>query len=107
MNRLTKTIQLLFNSIMASSSFAIGVPTTSYVAAAASEKNNKTTLELLLKLQKLMDEFKGKVAEMDEEMLTMKIENKLLKEKITELTRSSTTPSSSRRGFFGYGADEF
>jgi len=88
-------------------SLAIGVPTTSYLTAVAVEKNNKTMLELLFNLQKLIDEFKGKVAEMDEEMLTVKIENKLLKEKITKLTRISTPPSSSRGGFFGYGADEF
>jgi len=88
-------------------SLAIGFPTTSYLTAVAVEKNNKTMLELLLNLQKLIDEFKGKVAEMDEEMLTVKIENKLLKEKITELTRISTAPSSLRGGFFGYGADEF
>jgi hypothetical protein len=52
---------------------------------------------------------------MDEEMLTIKIENTLLKNKIKELTttgtvdggRGGSTGQSSRRGFFGYGADEF
>ena len=90
----------------------IGVPTASYIAAA---QQNKTTLEMLLNLQKLVDEFKVKAAEMDEEMRTIKIENTLLKNKITELTttgtvdggRGGSTGQSSRRGFFGYGADEF
>ena len=88
-------------------SLSIGVPTASTIAAAA--KQNKTTLEMLLHLQKLIDEFKGKVSEMDEEMRTVKIENQILKNKINELTSSSSTTktSPSRRGFFGYGADEF
>jgi hypothetical protein len=42
---------------------------------------------------------------MDEEMRTIKIENNILKNKINELTKADT--SSSKRGFFGYGADEF
>ena len=64
---------------------------------------------MLLNLQKLVDDFKVKVAEMDEEMRTVKIENQILKNKINELTSSSATATSSpsRRGFFGYGADEF
>lgn len=93
----------------------IGVPTASYIAAA---QQNKTTLEMLLNLQKLVDEFKVKATEMDEEMRTIKIENTLLKNKIKELTSNTTgtvvdggrggsTGPSSRRGFFGYGADEF
>ena len=88
-------------------SLSIGVPTASTIAAAA--KQNKTTLEMLLHLQKLIDEFKGKVSEMDEEMRTVKIENQILKNKLNELTSSSSTTktSPSRRGFFGYGADEF
>ncbi len=90
-------------------SLSIGVPTASTIAAAAAAKQNQTTLELLLNLQKLIDEFKGKVSEMDEEMRTVKIENQILKNKINELTSSSSTTktSPSRRGFFGYGADEF
>ncbi len=90
-------------------SLSIGVPTASTIAAAAAAKQNKTTLEMLLHLQKLIDEFKGKVSEMDEEMRTVKIENQILKNKINELTSSSSTTktSPSRRGFFGYGADEF
>lgn len=91
-------------------SLSIGVPTASTIAAvAAAAKQNQTTLELLLNLQKLIDEFKVKVTEMDEEMRTVKIENKILKNKINELTSSSATATSSpsRRGFFGYGADEF
>jgi len=64
---------------------------------------------MLLHLQKLIDEFKDKVTEMDEEMRTVKLENTLLKNKINELTSSNTksSPPPSRRGFFGYGADEF
>jgi regulator of replication initiation timing len=80
----------------------------SFITDAA--KQNKTTLEMLLHLQKLIDEFKDKVTEMDEEMRTVKLENTLLKNKINELTSSSSATaksSPSRRGFFGYGADEF
>jgi regulator of replication initiation timing len=90
-------------------SHTIGVPTASTVAAAAAAKQNQTTLEMLLNLQKVVDEFKVKVTEMDEEMRTVKIENQILKNKINELTSSSSTATSSpsRRGFFGYGADEF
>jgi regulator of replication initiation timing len=81
----------------------IGVPTQSSVTT---HQENKTTLELLLNLQQLVDDFKGKLVEMEEEMSTIKIENQILKNKINEL--SSTAKSSpSRRGFFGYGADEF
>jgi regulator of replication initiation timing len=69
---------------------------------------NKTVLEMLLHLQKLIDEFKDKFTEIDEEMRTVKLENTLLKNKINELTSSSSLAAqSSRRGFFGYGADEF
>ena len=85
-------------------SLSIGVPTASTIAAAAAAKQNQTTLEMLLRIQKLIDEFKGKASEMDEELRTVKIENQILKNKINELTSSS---SLSRRGFFGYGADEF
>jgi len=89
-------------------SLAIGVPTASHASAIA--KQNKSMLEMLIHLQKSLDEFKEKVAEMEEEMRTVKLENKLLKNKIHELTSSSSTAKSSppsRRGFFGYGADEF
>jgi regulator of replication initiation timing len=89
----------------------IGVPTASTLQANAIIKQNQTTLEMLLNIQKSLDEFKDKVAEMDEEMRTVKLENSLLKNKINQLTSSSysaTAKSSpSRRGFFGYGADEF
>lgn len=87
----------------------IGVPTAATLQANAILKQNQTTLEMLLNLQKLVDDFKVKVTEMDEEMRTIKIENQILKNKINELTSSSTiaTSSPSRRGFFGYGADEF
>lgn len=92
-------------------SIAIGVPTASYLTATAAVEKNKTTLELLLNLQKLVDEFKGKVAEMDDEMQAVKIENNILRQKIKALTTSSapvtTLAFSSRRGFFGYDADEF
>ena len=87
----------------------IGVPTAATLQANAILKQNQTTLEMLLNLQKLVDDFKVKVTEMDEEMRTIKIENQILKNKINELTSSSTTATSSpsRRVFFGYGADEF
>ena len=83
-----------------SSLHTVGVPAVSSLAAA---QQNKTTLEMLLNLQKLVDEFKVKATEMDEEMQTMKLENTLLNSKIKELQVSSP----SRRGLFGYGADEF
>jgi hypothetical protein len=86
----------------------IGVPNSSTIAAAATAHHQKTTLEILLNLQKSLDEFRSKVLEMEEEMQTVKIENNILKQKIHELT-STKPPSSSpsRRGLFGYGADEF
>jgi len=84
----------------------IGVPTASTLQANAIVKQNKTTLEMLLNIQKSLDEFKEKVAEMDEEMRTVKLENTILKNKINEMTSSSSS-SPSRRGFFGYSADEF
>jgi hypothetical protein len=89
-------------------SIAIGVPTASYRTAIAAVEKNKTTLELLLNIQKSLDEFKIKVLEMDEEMQAVKIENNILKKKIDELTSTTkSSPSPSRRGFFGYGPDEF
>jgi regulator of replication initiation timing len=98
-------------SIFVMSLALVGVPTASTIAAAAAMKQNQTTLEMLIHLQKLIDEFKEKVAEMDEEMRTVRLENTLLKNKINELTSTSSSAtaksSPSRRGFFGYGADEF
>jgi len=92
-------------------SIAIGVPTPSSIAAIAAIKTNTNTLEMLQNLQRLVDEFKTKLTEMDEEMQTVKLENSLLKNKINELTSitasPSPSPSPSRRGFFGYGAGEF
>lgn len=85
----------------------VGVPTVSTTASFAAVKQNKTTLELLLNLQQLVDDFKGKLVEMEEEMSTIKIENQILKNKINELTSTTKSSSPSRRGFFGYGADEF
>lgn len=85
----------------------IGVPTASSIAAAATAQQQKTTLEILLNLQKSLDEFRIKVLEMEEEMQTVKIENNILKTKINELTSTTKSSSPSRRGFFGYGADEF
>lgn len=86
----------------------IGVPTISSIKVAATMKTNISTLEMLQNLQRLVEEFKKKLTEMDEEMQTMKLENSLLKNKINELTsiKSSPSPSPSRnRGFFGYGAE--
>ena len=92
-------------------SITIGVPTTSSIAAVAAIKTNTNTLEMLQNLQRLVDEFKTKLTEMDEEMHTVKLENTLLKNKINELTSIKASPSQSqspsRRGLFGYGADEF
>lgn len=97
----------MYQSTLSIMSLMIGVPTTSTIEAIAAAKQNKTTLEMLMNLQKLIDEFKDKVAEMDEEMRIVKIENDILKNKINELTSSPARTSPSRRGFFGYGADEF
>jgi len=83
----------------------IGVPTSSMIAAAGVAQSQKTTLEILLQVQKSLDEFKIKILEMEEEMQTVKIENRLLKTKINELTSKESSPP--RRGFFGYGAGEF
>lgn len=92
-------------------SITIGVATSSSLAANAAVKTNISTLEMLQNLQKLIDEFKTKLTEMDEEMNTVKLENSLLKNKINELTSIKATPPptsrSSGRGFFGYGPDEF
>ena len=81
--------------------FMIGVPTTSTINAIATENHNKSTLEMLLRLQTLIDEFKKKVIEMEEELHTARLENTLLKNKILELTSSQQQ----RRGFFGYGIE--
>jgi prophage DNA circulation protein len=99
-----------FHSIM---SITIGVATSSSLAANAAIKTNISTFEMLQNLQKLVDEFKTKLTEMDEEMNTVKLEISLLKNKINELTSIKATPPppptsrSSGRGFFGYGPDEF
>ena len=98
----TKIEMFLFIGVPIRRSFSMS--SSSFITAAA--KQNKTTLEMLLHLQKLIDDFKEKVTEMDEEMRTVKLENTILKNKINELT-SSNTKSPSRRGFFGYGTDEF
>jgi hypothetical protein len=86
----------------------IGVPTQSSVTT---YQQNKTTLELLLNLQQLVDDFKVKLVEMEEEMDAIKIENNVLRNKIRELTSPSSTakstPPQRRGGCFGYGADEF
>lgn len=62
---------------------------------AATVKQNKTTLEMLLHLQKLVEEFKNKVAEMDEELYAVKLENTLLKNKLSELASSLATSATS------------
>lgn len=82
----------------------IGVPSQRLISAS---HNQKTTLEILRNLQTLVDEFKVKVIEMEDEMRTIKIENNLLKNKILELASSNPPSRSPRRGLFGYGADEF
>jgi hypothetical protein len=68
----------------------IGVPSQNSSAARQQQHQQINNLEVLLHLQKLVDQFKVKLVEMDEEMQTIKIENRLLKRKIDELT--STTP---------------
>ena len=59
----------------------------------------------------VIEELRVTIAKMEEELRTVKIENQILKNKINELTSLSSsataTLSSSRRGCFGYGADEF
>ena len=84
---------------MSSSRAVIGVPASIDIDSKAG--TNKTVLEILLHLQKLVDEFKVKITEIDEEMRTVKLENTLLKNKINELTSKSSSSSSARRGFFG------
>lgn len=89
---------------MSLANVVIGVPTASTIASNAAVKQNKTTLEMLLNIQQSLDEFKEKVAEMDEEMRTVKLENTILKNKIHELTssntKSSSSPSLSHKGGF-------
>jgi regulator of replication initiation timing len=65
----------------------IGVPTQTSFAV---HQQNKLTLELL-KLQKLVDEFKVKLVQMEEEMDVIKIENNVLKSKIKEITSVSSS----------------
>jgi len=81
----------------------IGVPTPSVIAAANSRK---ITLDMLTRLQEMIDEFSVKVVEMEQELQTVKIENNILKNKIKELT-AIKPESSQQRGLFGYGAKEF
>jgi len=47
---------------MSLANVVIGVPTPSTIAAAAAAKQNKTTLEMLLNIQKSLDEFKKKLS---------------------------------------------
>ena len=75
----------------------IGAPTHS---ANTAFQNQRKTLDILLQLQKQLDDFKLKVHEMEEEMDTVKIENKLLKTKIDELTQPQSL--STRISIFGY-----
>ena len=75
----------------------IGVPTNTNNHAI---QNQRKTLDILLQLQKQLDDFKLKVHEMEEEMDTVKIENKLLKTKIDELTKPQ--PLQTRISIFGY-----
>ena len=93
-----------YYQMASSSSVGIGVPSQRLISAT---HNQKTTLEILLNLQTLVDEFKVKVVEMEDEMRTIKIENNLLKNKIRELASNNPPSRSPRRGLFGYGADEF
>lgn len=69
----------------------IGVPTASMIAATAAAKSQKNTLEILLHLQKMLDEFRDKVIETEERMYAMKVENHILKTKIYELTKQSSS----------------
>ncbi len=80
----------------------IGVPTHTMIST---YQNQTKTLELLLNLQKQIDEFKNKVSEMEEEMDTVKIENRLLKTKIDELTHPQSQSTPHIISFFGYNFD--
>ena len=97
LNYVVVNIRIYYYQMASSSSagFSIGVP------------SQKATLEILLNLQTLVDEFKVKVVEMEDEMRTIKIENNLLKNKIAELTSNNPPSRPPRRGLFGYGEDEF
>lgn len=82
---------IVFLLSMSFTSISVGVPTASNLSASAIAKQNKTTLETLLSIQKSLNEFKDKIAEMDEEMRVVKLENRLLKNKINELTSVSSS----------------
>ena len=68
----------------------VGVPT---IASFAAVKQNQTTLEMLLNLQKLVDEFKVKVTEMDEEIRTV-----LFYENVLSTVRGDTDRPLLRKG---------
>ena len=84
---------IVFVLPMSFTSVSVGVPTVSNLSASAIAKQNKTTLETLLSIQKSLNEFKEKFVEMDEEMRVVKLENMLLKNKINELTSVSASSS--------------
>ena len=87
------SMMIVFVLPMSFTSMSVGVPTASNLSASAIAKQNKTTLEILLSLQKSLNEFKEKFVEMDEEMRVVKLENMLLKNKINELTSVSASSS--------------
>ena len=106
LNYVVVNIRIYYYQMASSSStgFSIGVPSQRLISASHSQK---ATLEILLNLQTLVDEFKVKVVEMEDEMRTIKIENNLLKNKIAELTSNNPPSRPPRRGLFGYGEAEF
>ena len=87
------SMMIVFVLPMSFTSVSVGVPTVSNLSASAIAKQNKTTLETLLSIQKSLNEFKEKFVEMDEEMRVVKLENMLLKNKINELTSVSASSS--------------
>jgi hypothetical protein len=56
----------------------------------------------------VVEELRVTIAKMDEELRAVKLENTLLKNKITELISiKEPSPAQPSGGCFGYGADEF
>ena len=60
-------------------------------AAAASNLTSEFVLGMLSNIQVNLTEYQTKVLEMEEELKTLKIENNLLRNHVRELTKPSTT----------------